>query len=480
MRKAFPLPLLASGLLASLLSGCNLAPPYVPPTTAAPTEAYSDVGPWTPAAPADATPRGRWWNVIEDSQLDTLEDRIDHDNFTLAAALARYDQAVALSKRASASLLPEIDLGGTAEHAHYPSLPEHDFTLGASAGYELDLWGRVRNMVSASQSEAQASAADLASIRLSLQGQLADAYLNLRGFDAQIDVLRQTIDDYTQALTLTSQRYEGGASSELDVGRAKTQLGDVQAQFEQTVANRALLEHAIAVLVGESASRFSIAEQKDQLAPPHVPVEAPSSLLQRRPDIASAERRVAEANANIGVFRAALYPTVTLAGAGGYESIGSALHAAAGYWAVGPASVSLPLFDGGRRHADVVRARAVFAETSANYRQTVLDAFQQVEDQLTLANRLASAEARQQEAVDAAVQTDGLATRRYVEGASDYLEVVTAQTAELQARQADIQIRTQRLVASIDLVRALGGGWTTAELQPHPKVAKSGMAKPAS
>jgi NodT family efflux transporter outer membrane factor (OMF) lipoprotein len=460
MRKAVPL----SVLLAGLLCGCaNLAPAYVVPASVTPTEAYRDVGPWTPADPADATPRGDWWSVIDDPQLDALEGRIEHDNPTLAAALARYDEATALAKRAGASLLPELDLGGDAQHARSPGVAEHDFTLGASVGYELDLWGRVRNLVAASRYEAQASAADLASIRLSLQAQLADDYLNLRGADAQIDVLRQTIDDYSQALSLTTQRYEGGASSEVDVGRAKTQLGDVQAQYEQTAANRALLEHAIAVLVGESASRFTVAVQTTQAAPPHVPVEAPSSLLQRRPDIAAAERRVAAANATIGVYRAALYPTVVLGGSGGYEAIGSALHAAAGYWAVGPASLSLPLFDGGRRHEDVVRARAAFTEAAADYRQTVLDAFRQVEDELVLANRLAVAEARQQEAVDAAVQTTDLAKRLYVEGASGYIEVVTAQTAELQAQQSDIQIRTQRLVASIDLVRALGGGWTPAK-----------------
>jgi NodT family efflux transporter outer membrane factor (OMF) lipoprotein len=460
MRKAFPLTI----LLAGLLCGCaDLAPKYVTPPSVTPTKAYANVGPWTPADPADATPRGDWWRVIGDPQLDELEGRIEHDNPSLAAALARYDEANALAKRAAASFLPSLNLGGGAGHGLSPDTAEHDFTLGATLSYEVDLWGRVRNLVAASRFEAQASAADLASIRLSLQAQLADDYLNLRGDDAQIDVLQQTIDAYKQALDLTTQRYEGGASSEVDVGRAKTQLGDVQAQYEQTVANRALLEHAVAVLVGQSASRFTVAAQKTQTAPPHVPVEAPSVLLQRRPDIAAAERRVAEANATIGVYRAALYPQVVLGATGGFETLGSLAHAAAGYWAVGPASVSLPIFDGGRRHEDVVRARAAFAETAADYRQTVLDAFRQVEDELTLANRLAVAEARQQEAVDAAVHTTDLAKRLYVEGASGYLDVVTAQTAQLQAQQSDIQIRTQRLVASIDLVRAMGGGWAAAK-----------------
>ncbi|MGC1301331.1 MAG: efflux transporter outer membrane subunit, partial [Caulobacteraceae bacterium] len=275
----------------------------------------------------------------------------------------------------------------------------------------------------------------------------------------------------------------GGASSELDVGRARTQLGDVKAQYEQTIASRALVEHAIAVLIGQSASSFSIASQSTQADPPHVPVDAPSLLLQRRPDIAAAERRVAEANANIGVFRAALYPQLTLSASGGYETIGPALgpaiKSAAGYWAIGPATSLQPLFDAGRRKSDVVRAKAAFQEAAANYRQIVLTAFQQVEDELTLANRLANAEARQQEAVDAAVETTSLATQLYIEGADDYLEVVTAQTAQLQAQQSDVQIRTQRLVASIDLVRALGGGWTPPPVETHTAAAGTG-AKPAT
>jgi NodT family efflux transporter outer membrane factor (OMF) lipoprotein len=466
------LPILA----VLLLAGCNVAPPYVAPTSFTPTAAYKENGPWTPAAPADAAPRGRWWTVIADSDLDALESRIESDNPRLAAALARYEDAVALAQRAKAGLVPEVDVGGSLQHERYPAVPPHDAIVGASAGYEVDLWGRVRNLVAAAKAEAQASGADAASIKLSLQAELADDYLNLRGLDAQIDVLRQTIQAYTRALELTQNRFDGGASSELDVGRAKTQLGDAQAQYEQTVANRALLEHALAVLVGQSASTFTLPMRPDLSAPPQVPVDAPSVLLQRRPDVAAAERRVFEANAGIGVARAAYYPTVTLAAAGGIETLGGISKVAAGYWAFGPLAVSLPVFDGGRRAADVKRAKAEFDEASADYRQTVLGAFQQVEDELVLANRLSTAEARQQEAVTAAVETDHLATIRYTEGASDYLEVVTAQTAALQARQADIQIRTQRLVASIDLIRALGGGWSA----PPSALADSGKARAVS
>jgi outer membrane protein, multidrug efflux system len=457
-------PLVGALLAGSVLAGCDLAPKYQPPTVTAPAPEFKEGGPWTPADPADAAPRGHWWAVIPDPKLDELETMLDQQAPSLQAALARYDQAVDLARKARAGLVPEFDANGSVSHQHYPSTPEHDISLGGTVSYELDLWGHVRNQVAAARAEAQASAADAAAIKLSLEAELADDYLNLRGLDAQVDVLRQTTEAYKQALDLTQQRFDGGASSEVDLDRAKTQFGDVQAQYEQTQASRALLEHAIAALVGEQPSRFSVAVQTTQAEAPHVPVSAPSELLQRRPDVAAAERRVKEANANIGVARAAMYPTVTLSGAGGFETIGEAAHAAAGYWAAGPAFAVLPLFDGGRRHADVARARSAFDEAAATYRQTVLDAFRQVEDELTLANRLAVAEARQQEAVDAAVQTDKLATQRYTEGAADYLDVVTAQTAELQARQSDVQIRTQRLVASIDLVRSLGGGWTATDL----------------
>jgi multidrug efflux system outer membrane protein len=446
-------------LAAAALAGCNLAPPYRVPLTPEPTPSYRETGPWTPAAPSDAAPRGRWWAVIQEPELDSLEDRLESENPSLAAALARYEQSRALATRARAALFPELDAGGYVQDAHYPNLSAPYASGGGSLSYELDLWGRIRNQVAAAKAEAQASAADVAAARLSLQALLAEIWLGLRGYDAEIDVLRQTQTAYKQALDLTQQRYNGGAASEQDVSRARTQLGDVQSQYAQAQASRALLEHAIAALVGASASRFEIAARPVQAAPPEIPVDAPSALLQRRPDIAAAERRVASANAEIGVYRAALYPAVTLSAAGGYDSVGTLAATAAGYWAVGPATALLPVFDAGRRRADVRRARAAFDEAAATYRQTVLDAFRQVEDELTLANRLADAEARQQEAVAAARETDQLALSRYTEGAADYLEVVTAQAAELDARRSDVELRTRRLVASIDLVRALGGGW---------------------
>jgi NodT family efflux transporter outer membrane factor (OMF) lipoprotein len=465
---------LAAALAAStVVTGCDLAPHYQVPDMGKLTDGYRETGPWTQAAPADTASRGHWWSVIQDPELDALETRLDHDSPSLTAALARYDQAVDLFKQARAGLFPEIDASAEASHVITPPVPqyvEHDLGTGASLGYEIDLWGQVRNQVRAAKDEAQASDADAASVKLSLEAQLAEDYLNLRGLDAQIDVLRKTTDAYKQALDLTRQRSDGGASNELDLDRAKTQLGDVQSQYEQAVASRSLLEHAIAALVGESASSFTLPSDSTLASVPHVPVDTPSALLQRRPDIAAAERRVAEANANIGVYRAAMYPNVTLSGGGGFETVRSWANAAAGYWAIGPAMAVMPVFDAGRRRAGVARARSAFDAAAATYRQTVLDAFRQVEDQLALCNRLARAEEREQEAVDAAVQTDKLATTRYVEGASDYLEVVIAQTAELQTRRADLMLHTQRLVSSVDLVRALGGGWSANQIPAKPKV----------
>jgi NodT family efflux transporter outer membrane factor (OMF) lipoprotein len=451
---------LAAGALLAL-GGCSLAPAYAPPVSVAAAPAYREIGPWTPAAPADAEARGPWWRIFGDPALDALEQRLETGSPALAVALARYDQATALARRVGADRWPSVTGTASAERERNATNGRQDNNvLNAAALYEVDLWGRVRNLVAAGRAEAQASAADLASVRLSLQAQLADTYFQLRGLDAQISVLTRTADAYDKALALTDKRFRGGASSAVDVGRARTQLAATQAQYEQALADRALLEHAIAALLGESASSFTIAATADVVEPPRVPVSAPSGLLQRRPDIAAAERRVAAANARIGVARAAAFPSLTLAATGGFQSTGSDLLAASNHqWALGPVAVSLPLFDGGARRADVAGSRAAFEEQAAHYRQTVLDAFREVEDQMALANRLAAAEARQTQAVDAAVQTNALATTRYREGAASYLEVVTAQTAELDARRSALDIRARRLAAGVDLVRALGGGW---------------------
>lgn len=457
MPRASLLPILAGLGLA----GCSMAPAYAPPTPAAPA-AFRDTGPWTPAAPAQAVRDETWWAVFQDPVLDGLERRLEAGSADLAAAVARYDQARALSRQASSALWPSVGVEAGVERQRTPANGRFDTnTLTASAAYEVDLWGRVRNLVAAGRADAQASAADLAGVRLSLQAQLADTYFSLRGADAQIAVLASTVEAYRQALDLTNRRQAGGAASGLDTGRAQTQLAATQAQYEQAVADRALLEHAIAVLVGEPASGFALPATPELTDAPVTPVGAPSTLLQRRPDIAAAERRMAAANARVGVARSAWFPSVTLAATGGYQSAGGELLTAASHvWALGPLSAALPLIDGGARKAEVARSRAAFDETAAGYRQAVLDAFREVEDQMVLANRLAAAQGRQDEAVDAAARTSALATTRYREGAASYLDVVTAQTAELDARRGALDLRTRRLAASVDLIRALGGGWS--------------------
>jgi len=455
---------------ALALAGCNLAPDYAPPQVAAPA-AYGNIGPWAPAAPADTASRGPWWAQFADPVLDDLEQRIETASPQLAAALARYDQARAYRQQARSELFPEIGAQASAERdrvsARRPlagtsgAQRYNDYVVGASASYELDLWGRVRNMVSAGRANEQASAADLANVRLSLQAELADDYFRMRGLDAETALLEATVDAYQRAFKLTDARHSGGASSGLDVGRAQTQLSSARAQLAEVAAERALLEHAIAALVGENASSFTIARATTGMAQPRpVPVGAPSTLLQRRPDIAAAERRMAAANARIGMQKAAFFPTISLGLAGGYETTGGdLLSKSTSFWALGPAAAVLSLFDGGRRRAAVAVARGEFDEAAANYRQTVLDAFRAAEDQMTLANRLAESARDQAEAVKAAEQTNRLALIRYREGAADYLEVVTSQTAELEAKRTALDIRTRRLQANVDLIRAFGGGW---------------------
>ncbi|PYD75237.1 efflux transporter outer membrane subunit [Novacetimonas pomaceti] len=453
-------------LLVSLLCGCDLSPRYRKPVMADIPATFRESGPWTPVTPADSVGRGAWWKIMDDDELDRLEDRIEHGSPHLAAAVARYDQARALVRRARAEFFPQVDATASAqrERALFPATGRYyeyrDYDAGGTISWEPDIWGRIRNLVRAARADAQASAGDLASLRLSLEGELGDDYFQLRGLDARISLLQKTMAAYSAALDLTTKRFAGGASNELDVGRARTQLATVQSRLEQQVADRALLEHAIAVLVGEQPSTFSVTPRDDLVPVPVIPVTAPSRLLERRPDVASAERHMVAANARIGVAKAAFFPNITLGATGGSESTtNTLLSAGSGVWALGPALATLAIFDGGRRFANLAITHAEYAEAAANYRQVALNAFREVEDQLALLNHLADASARQDEAVAAATRTDQLAAIQYREGAVDYLQVVIAQTAELQAREDLITVNTRRLVGGIDLIRAMGGDW---------------------
>ncbi|EJL30643.1 efflux transporter outer membrane subunit [Novosphingobium sp. AP12] len=453
--------------LALALGACSMTPDYQPPQIAAPAQ-FKEVAGWTAATPLDDEARGAWWNAFNDPVLSDLEQRAVPASPTLAAALARYDAARAAARVEESDLYPQAGVRADASRERVSagrplstgSAREYsDYVVGGSIAYELDLWGRIRNQVRAATAEAQASEADLASARLSLQAAVADAYFRLRGLDAQAQLLDRSVDAFARAYDLTSKRHSGGIASGIDVNRARTVLGNARAQVATVANQRAATEHEIAALVGELASGFSLAADVRPVEPPTSVMATPSELLQRRPDIAAAERRVFAANSRIGVARAAFFPSLTLGAAGGWETTGGALLTTPNtFWALGPLTSLLTVFDGGRRTAQVKISRAEYEETAADYRATVLGAFRQVEDSIAAIRHLSDASVAQREAAEAARRTSDIAMSRYRDGASGYLDVVTAQTDALEAQRAFISVQTQRMQANVELVRATGGG----------------------
>lgn len=462
---------MVAGLGIGLLSGCSMAPAYQPPQVAAP-QAYKELEGWAAAAPMDSAPRGPWWEIYGDPVLNDLEIRAEAASPTLAAALARYDQARAVARVEASDLIPTVGVGADASRQRMSGnrfmgdgvAPTYnDYSVGATLDYELDLWGRIRNSVRAARADAQASEADLAAARLSLQAAVADAYARLRGLDAQADLLHRTVEAFGRAYQLTKTRHDGGIGSGIDVNRAKTTLSNAKARISAVANDRAATEHELAALVGTVASTFSIPAQVQALAAPQVPTGAPSALLQRRPDVAAAERRMFATNARIGVARAAYFPSVTLGLSGGWEAThGQLLSTPNSFWGLGPLAAALTIFDGGRRRAQVKLSRAEYDEQTASYRDTVLGAFRQVEDGIAALRYLSVQLVDQRDAAQAAQRTSDLAFTRYRDGASDYLEVVTAQTDALDAQSALLNAEIARMRASISLVRALGGPTTPA------------------
>jgi NodT family efflux transporter outer membrane factor (OMF) lipoprotein len=462
-----------------LLAGCTVGPKYARPSVAtAPVDAFKETDGWKPAQPSDQGLRGKWWEIFGDPQLNALENELTASNQELKVANARFVEARAKVHFNRAAQFPTIStspgIESLRESANTPYLPATsttgDFVLPFDLSYELDVWGRVRRTVSASREEAQATAGDLATVNLSLHAELAYDYFELRSADAQKKLLDDTVKTYQDALQLTVNRFEGGATPKSDVAQAQTQLQTTMVQDTDVAEQRARFEHAIAVLIGKPPAEFSLPASPLNLAPPDVSAGLPSELLERRPDIAAAERRVAEANDQIGIARAAYFPTVLLSASAGFlgDSITNWFTWPSRFWAVGP-SMAETLFDGGRRRATSTAARANYDATVANYRESALTAFQQVEDNLAALRILGQEAQQQKEATASAEESLQIFNNRYIGGRDPYLQVLTAQTIALQNERNDVDILRRRMDASVLLVKALGGGWTVSEL---PKTAE--------
>jgi NodT family efflux transporter outer membrane factor (OMF) lipoprotein len=466
-----------------LLAGCTVGPKYIKPTVPM-TAMYKEEAPssfkesdqWQPARPGDQMSRGNWWEIFGDPELNKLEERIAGSNQTLKVAEARFREARAAIRFNQASQFPTISTAPSASYVkssdfspNFPSKIQEaskgDFVLPFDLSYELDLWGRVRRSVAAAREEAQATASDYATAKLSLEAELALDYFELRSADAQKQLLDDTVKAYTDNVQLTLGRFKGGVAPKADVAQAQTQLDTTRVQDTDVTVQRAQYEHAIAILIGEPPAEFSFSAASLNDQPPSTPIGLPSELLQRRPDIAAAERRVAEANQQIGIARAAYFPTVNLDGTAGFSgSQGSNWFSwPSGFWAVGPA-LAETVFDAGRRRAASESARANYDATVATYRQTSLTAFQEVEDNVAALRILENEAQQQQQAVASSEESLQLFTNRYRGGVDTYLQVITAQTIDLANERNAIDILRRRLDGSVLLIKALGGGWDVSNL----------------
>ena len=456
-----------------LVSGCAVGPDYKRPDAPV-TAAYKELEGWRAATPQDEAPRGQWWAAFADPELDALLARLEVSNQNVRAAEARVRQARAVAEQARAGFFPTVAANASATRSKSPSLSNApSFATGAvntfnatlsASSWELDLWGKVRRAVEAGDAAFQASGADLEAAKLSARAALAQAYFTLRANEATRRLLQETVSAYQRSVELTQNRYKAGVAARVDVVQAEVQLKSTQAQLIDLDVERAQLEHAIAILVGEAPAAFALATPTAELRMPVVPAGVPSTLLERRPDIASAERSVAAANARIGVAKAAMFPTLTLSGSAGFRSssLGDLFSAPSRLWSLGGAALA-PLFDAGLRRQQTNQAVAVYDEEVAQYRQTVLAAFQEVEDNLA-ALRILEQEAKlQDEVVADARRAVELTINQYQAGVVSFLNVITAQTTLLANQRTASGILARRLTASVGLVKALGGGWKTPE-----------------
>ena len=459
-------------LFGSALTGCSLAPHYERPSMPPPPPAYKEASEWKVSAPADTRAQGRWWTMFADSDLDALEAQLSDGNQSLKASLARLEEARAQTRIARSQWFPTLTAQASAtrgEASVYTpgytpgkSRTGNTFVLSGDLSYEIDVFGRVQNTVAGARANERATAGDAAALDLSLHAELASDYFIVRGLDIEQRFLDQTVADYGRALALTENLYQGGAAAISDVQQAEAQLETARTQAEDTRLRRAQTEHAIAVLVGQEASSFSLSARAEDIFPTLPMIEAglPSDLLERRPDVAAAERRVAAANAGIGVARAAYFPVFDLFGTAGSQSTSTAdwLTAPSRFWSLGPQAV-LTLFNGGLHAAQSAAAHASYDEQVANYRNTVLTAYQDVEDNLAAIRQLQRESVSQAAAVKATQGALDQANLRYKGGIVTYLEVVSTQNAALAARLTAVDIDIRRATAAVQLVRALGGDW---------------------
>ena len=472
----------------ALLQGCKpVGPNYNRPGYQAPavykeTGASSVVAPpnpaggsWQPATPSDGMLRGKWWEIYNDPQLNQLEDRIAVNNQSLRRATETYLAARDQVAAARATLFPTFSVGPSVARDHVskngPSYSVtrgqgyNDLSIGGEASWEPDFWGRIRRTVEAARENAQADAADVASVDLSLHAEMASDYFQLRGLDAQAKLLTATVTDLQHQLDLTRRRLAGGVATAVDVAQAQTQLETVQAQLADLGVARAQYEHAIGTIANLDISTFSIPESALDLPLPKVPVGVPSQLLERRPDIAASERRVAAANAQIGIAVSAFYPNISLVGQGGFESLhgGTWIQGPSALWSLGAQATEL-LFDAGQRHALTDQARHTYEAQAAGYRETVFQAFNDVEDQLSGLRILEQEDGLETQAVQSAQRSFDLSNQRYKGGVTSYLEVLTAEATLLENQRTAIDLQTRQFVASVGLVRSLGGGWDDSQL----------------
>ena len=462
----------AATVFLGLLGGCSFAPTYKTPGSPPPADTYAEAGDWRQAEPLENQARGAWWTLFQDPDLDALEAKVSSANQNIKAAFARLQEARAATRIARADLLPTLSVGSSVTRQRVSQntptyLPGHsptfnNFDVEADLSYELDLWGRVRNTVNAAKANQQASAGDLAALDLEQHAELATDYYTLRSEDAEQVLLENTVQDYARSLALTEHLYRGGAAALADVEQARAQLEGARTQAAEVALQRAQTEHAIAVLIGENPSRFHLASKPlpQETAPPLIDLGLPSTLLERRPDVAAAERRVAASNAQIGVARAAYFPVFSLAAATGFDSTQTStwLNAPSRLWSVGPAGL-LTVFDAGRHRAQSAQAHAQYDEQVAAYRNTVLTAYQEVEDNLAALRQLEQESLSEAAAVTATGKALEQARYRYKAGLVTYLEVATTETIALQAQQSRVNILNRRMDASVLLVKALGGGW---------------------